>query len=77
MERSTSTFYFVEFHELSGTVGLNSTLLQVYTHQKNFDGLMVCFDMGNLTSLASVSKLIRDGLDAVDASRSYAAQSRY
>ena len=58
LERSNSTLYFVEFHELSGAIGMNQTMLSVYTHQKNFDGLMVCFDMGNLTSLASVSKLI-------------------
>ena len=71
MERSTGTFYFAEFHELSGSIGLNPTMLQVYTYQKDFDGLMVCFDMGNLTSLASVSKLIKAGLDAVEASRTY------
>ena len=32
MERSNSTFYFAEFHELSGSIGLNPTMLQVYTY---------------------------------------------
>ena len=71
MERSNSTFYFTEFHELSGSISMNPTMLQVYTHQKNYDGLMVCFDMGNLTSLASVSKLIKQGLEAVESSRTH------
>jgi len=51
MERDSNTFFFVEFHELSGSICLNKTMMQVYAYQKNFDGLMVCFDMGNLTSL--------------------------
>ena len=66
MDCSNSAFYFVEFHEMSGTVSMNEIMLQIYTHQKNYDGLMVCFDMGNLTSLGSVSKLIHMGLDAVE-----------
>lgn len=69
MDESDNSFYFVEFHELSGSISLNQTMLQVYTFQKNFDGLMVCFDLGNLTSLQGVNKLIQMGLDAVEASR--------
>ena len=45
-------------------------MLQAYTHQKNFDGLVVCFDMGNLKSLGSINKLIGLGLEAVELSRS-------
>ena len=44
-------------------------MLQAYTHQKNFDGLMVCFDMGNLKSLGGINKLIEKGLEAVELSR--------
>jgi len=46
-------------------------MLQVYTNSKNFDGLMICFDMGNLTSLQSLKKLISMGLDAVEASQTH------
>lgn len=69
IERSNTSFYFVEFHELSGSICMNETLLKVYTYQKNFDGLLVCFDMGNLTSLGSLHKLITDGLEAVEQSK--------
>ena len=42
-----SSQHFVELYEMSGTISTDPFLLALYTHQRNFESLIVCFDFSN------------------------------
>ena len=55
--RNSDVDYFVEFHDISGTLTQQSDILKVYLGEK-FDGIIIAFDLNNLKSLRAIRKYL-------------------
>lgn len=55
--RDSETDYFVEFHDISGTLAYEEDILKVYLGEK-FDGIIIAFDLNNLKSLRTIKKYL-------------------
>ena len=53
IDKQANTLFFLEFYELNGLV-TSQQLVSTYAYSKQFDGLIIVFDLSNLKTLANV-----------------------